>query len=200
MNNGSVEWSSAAAALPGENESGDRHVLQPLTAGVLAVVVDGLGHGHEAALAAERAVANVQKHNDRDSLAYLVQRCHEALRGTRGVVMSLAAFDAQAGLLTWMGVGNVEGRLLLKSADNRYLQETLLLRPGVVGGQLPQLQPSVARIRRGDMLILATDGIDPDFAEDVPINGAVDDIAAGIVSRYGTRTDDGLALVVRYLG
>jgi len=200
VKNGIVEWATAAAALPGQSESGDRHALRPVAGGVLAAVVDGLGHGHEAAQAAERALASIEAHPENRSLSELVQHCHAALRGTRGVVMSLAAFDGRAGLLTWIGIGNVEGRLLLQSPDGHYLQESLLLRPGVVGGQLPQLQTSVARVKRGDMLILATDGIDPEFAEHVPIGGAIGDIAAGIISRYGTRTDDGLVLVVRYLG
>ena len=50
------------------------------------------------------------------------------------------------------------------------------------------------------MLILATDGIDPEFADRIPINGGIQEIASGIVAQYGKRTDDGLALVVRFIG
>ena len=200
MKNGILEWAAAAVALAGETESGDRYALRPVDGGMLAAVVDGLGHGHEAAQAAERALSTIEGHSATGSLNELVQRCHAALRGTRGAVMSLAAFDGRAGLLTWMGIGNVEGRLLLQSANGHYLQESLLLRPGVLGGQLPLLRTSAARIKKGDILILATDGIDPEFADHLHFNGGVEEIATGVISRYARRTDDGLVLVARYLG
>jgi len=47
-----------------------------------------------------------------DSLVSLVQKCHEALRPTRGVVLSLALIDFQLGTLTWLGIGNVQGVLI----------------------------------------------------------------------------------------
>src|SRR2546430_2951080 len=36
------------------------------------------------------------------------QRCHWALKGSRGVVMSLAFANPQQNAMTWAGVGNVE--------------------------------------------------------------------------------------------
>ncbi len=38
----------------------------------------------------------------------LVWRCHEALKETRGVVMTLLFFSP-SGAMTWVGVGNIEG-------------------------------------------------------------------------------------------
>ena len=40
-----IEWGVATRALPGQAESGDRHLVQRFPDGVLAAVVDGLGHG-----------------------------------------------------------------------------------------------------------------------------------------------------------
>ena len=91
-------------------------------------------------------------------------------------------------------------RLLLRTSESGYQQQHLILRSGVVGQRLPKLQTFANRIERGDMLIFATDGISPDFAEHVRIDARVEEIADGIVSRYCKRTDDALALVVRYLG
>ena len=42
----------------------------------------------------------------------LIRRCHEALRGTRGVVMSIASLNTHDRTMVWLGVGNVEGVLL----------------------------------------------------------------------------------------
>src|SRR3989442_1880853 len=84
-----IEWGVASLALPGEAESGDRHLVKPVGTGVLVAVVDGLGHGAEAAAAAQAAVAALERHAT-ESPVPLVERCHRALQGTRGVVMSVA--------------------------------------------------------------------------------------------------------------
>src|SRR2546430_3534138 len=85
-----IEWGVASLALPGEAESGDRHLVTPVGTGVLVAVVDGLGHGAEAASAAKAAVAALERHAT-ESPAPLLERCHRALKGTRGAVMSVAA-------------------------------------------------------------------------------------------------------------
>src|SRR5260370_23541123 len=87
-----IDWGVAARALPGESESGDRHLVQPIPNGVLLAAVDGLGHGAEAAAAARTAVDLLARYAH-ESLVSLVNRCHQGLLNTRGVVMSLAALN-----------------------------------------------------------------------------------------------------------
>ncbi len=195
-----IESAAAVFTLPGQAESGDRHAMVGVPNGMVAAVIDGLGHGREAAAAAERAVDCVERHAGEESLISLAKRCHTALTGSRGAVMNLACFDANEGTLTWLGIGNVEGRLLLKTTSSGYVKQNLLLRPGVVGQRLPSLQTAVTRVQPGDMIIFATDGIAPDFADEIRGDGSVTDIAERIISRYCKKTDDALALVARYLG
>src|SRR3989442_542063 len=57
-----IEWGVATLALPGEAQSGDGHVVKPVGTSVLVAVVDGLGHGAEAATAARAAVAALERH------------------------------------------------------------------------------------------------------------------------------------------
>jgi len=102
-----IDWGVASSALPGQTQSGDLHLVKPVATGVLLAVVDGLGHGAEAATAARTAVTTLDEHASESVLA-LLQRCHWALKGSRGVVMSLAFADRQQNQLTWAGVGNVE--------------------------------------------------------------------------------------------
>jgi serine/threonine protein phosphatase PrpC len=198
--NSIIESAPAMFTLPGQEESGDRHAVVPLPNGALVAVIDGLGHGREAALAAKRAVDIIEQHAKDETLIGLVQRCHAALSDTRGAVMNLAAFDAGESTLTWVGIGDVHGRLLLKTGEPGYAQQSLLLRPGVVGQKLPPLRESVTRVQPGDMLIFATDGIEPGFAERVSMESPAEEIAEHIVAKYCKKTDDALALVVRYLG
>jgi negative regulator of sigma-B (phosphoserine phosphatase) len=202
MSDAIVETASASFTLPGQDECGDRHAVVSLPHSAVATVIDGVGHGAQAAEAAERAVAMVREARDPGDLIDMLKRCHTSLTGSRGAVMDLACFDQRQGTLTWLGIGNVEGRLLLRNRDkdSGYVCQHLLLRPGVVGQRLPTLQVAVSRVQRGDMVIFATDGVTPDFADQLKIDSPVSDIATGIISRYCKKTDDALALVIRYLG
>src|SRR3989449_5525133 len=106
-----IEWGVATLALPGETQSGDRYLVKPVGTGVLVAVVDGLGHGAEAGSAAQAAVAALERYAT-ESPARLIERCHHALKGTRGAVMSVAVFARPHRSMTWGGVGNVDGLLL----------------------------------------------------------------------------------------
>jgi serine/threonine protein phosphatase PrpC len=195
----SIEWAVADRIQPGQSESGDRHLVLSTADRALVAVVDGLGHGAAAASAAKIAVAALGRGADR-ALGQLVRECHRRLTGTRGAVLSAAVFSFAEDTMTWLGVGNVEGRLLRAPGSARPRGEGLLVRGGVVGVQLPPLVPGVVPIRRGDTLILATDGVRSDFLDarlpyqEPPV------LARHVLARFGTQTDDALVLVVRYLG
>jgi serine phosphatase RsbU (regulator of sigma subunit) len=119
---------------------------------------------------------------------------------TRGVVMSLAFFNAQDSTLTWVGVGNVEGMLVRADAKAHPARESVLLRGGVLGYELPPLRASVIPVFRGDTLILSTDGIRHGFAEELTLRDSPQQIADRILAHSGKGTDDALVLVARYLG
>src|SRR2546422_8836961 len=90
-----IEWAAAGRALGGPSEaceSGDIHVAAPFPKGILVGVIDGLGHGPEAAQAA-RTAARVLTAHAGEPVQALIQRCHGSLRNTRGAVMSLASFS-----------------------------------------------------------------------------------------------------------
>src|SRR5438128_7706182 len=130
-----VEWGVALQTLAGEVESGDKHVVKIFPHGALLAAVDGLGHGEEAAAAANMAVRFLQT-SENESVISLLKRCHERLRSTRGVVISLAAFNAVDETMTWIGVGNVEGILLQADPAVRSVEESWTLRGGVCGTRL----------------------------------------------------------------
>ena len=194
-----IDWGVATLALPGEAESGDLSTVQSTERGVLIGAVDGLGHGAEAATAARRAVAVLER-CAAEPMLQLVQTCHQALVGTRGVVMSLAFFDRVGRSLTWLGVGNVEGVLLYADRAARPPRTTLIAPGGIVGSELPRVQAQVISVTPGDTLIFASDGIKSGFADDPPLEAAPQQLADQILARYGRGTDDALVLVARYLG
>jgi serine/threonine protein phosphatase PrpC len=195
---GLIDWALAKQTLAGQAESGDRQWVKVCASKALVAVLDGVGHGKEAAHAAQTAIATLQQF-ERESPIVLFQRCHEQLRSTRGAVMSLASFNAGDNTMTWLGVGNVEGVLLQRQSYFLPVQESLLQRPGVLGDRLPRLTASVIQVSAGDLLIFATDGIRGGFADRTNLNNSPQQIADCILSQYGRGTDDALVLVARYL-
>lgn len=194
-----LDWGVATLALSGEHESGDRHLVKFFRNGALVAVVDGLGHGAEAAEAAGLAVETLERHAS-ESIIPLLRRCHAVLPRTRGVVMSVASFNAVDATMTWLGVGNVEGVLVHAAPESAPDKESLLLRGGVVGGQLPGLRAAVFQVAPGDTLIFTTDGISSGFTTGLNIEGSPQQIADGIMDRHRKGSDDALALVARYRG
>ena len=198
-NHPALEWAVATRPLEGQVESGDHYIAQPFETGILVGAVDGLGHGREAADAARLAVAALSG-RAREPLIPLVRYCHEVLKHTRGVVMSLASLDTSMKTLTWLAVGNVEGLLLRADLSSQPPYEEVLPRAGVVGYQLPQLRAEIVPIMLDDLLIFATDGIQGDLRQGLNRALSPQQIADGIMARSRKATDDALVLVVRYRG
>lgn len=193
-----IEWGVATMPLKGQYVSGDSYIVKPFSDGILMAVVDGLGHGYEAAAASEIAIAMLDAYAQ-ESIVQLVKRCHEALRGTRGVVMSVASLNSRDKMMSWLGVGNIEGMLMRVDAKSVISRERLLLRGGVSGYQLPTLKESVIPVRSGDMLIFVTDGIRSGFEIGLRPGDKPQQIAENIMAQFARGTDDALVLVVRYI-
>jgi negative regulator of sigma-B (phosphoserine phosphatase) len=194
-----VEQGVAKAAIPGHAESGDQYLICGNQRGVLIAAIDGIGHGDEAATAAKTATSILKACAD-EPIISLVDQCHEKLRSTRGVVLSLASVDTGHGLMTWLGVGNVQGVLMRADTKGENPVETLLLRGGVVGSQLPPLQATVLQIARGDTLYFVTDGIHSDFAQSLTALENPQRAADRILEQFRNENDDALVLVARLSG
>jgi len=194
-----VEYGVAKSILPGQGESGDRHLVCCAGDGILIAAIDGIGHGEEAANAAEAAISILKASPDEPVIS-LLERCHEGLRSTRGVVLSLASIDPKHGMMTWVGVGNVQGVLMRAGAKKGRVEEVLLLRGGVVGSQLPALQAAVLPIAKGDTLVFVTDGIRSEFVEGLSTLESPQRAADKILKQHSRGNDDALVLVLRLTG
>ncbi len=194
-----VEYGVARFLLPGQPESGDHHFVCCNKTVILIAAIDGIGHGEEAAYAAKTAAA-VLKDHVKEPVISMVEICHEKLRGTRGVVLSVASIDCVHGMMTWLGIGNVRACLIRAGAQRGAIHEMLLLRGGVVGSQLPPLQAAVLAVGQGDTLVLVTDGVRDEFIEDLPPLQNPQRAADRILERHGRGNDDALVLVARLTG
>jgi serine phosphatase RsbU (regulator of sigma subunit) len=172
---------------------------------MLLAVVDGLGHGPEAAAAARLAV-EVLSENSAEPVEALLLLCHENLANTRGAAVTIVSINPATASMSWLGVGNVEAALFRAAHSSRSCSSTrsplvdmALLVGGIVGHQLPRLHPRDVDLEPGDLLIMATDGIARSFTEDVSALAAAPSLLAdAILEDLARPTDDALVLVARY--
>jgi serine phosphatase RsbU (regulator of sigma subunit) len=196
---GVIEWAHASRPLSGYSVSGDLHLAIPFAGGALIAVADGLGHGQEAATAS-RIAADILSSEPGAAPVTLVERCHEALRGTRGTALLVVSLSWATRTYSWVGVGNVEGVRYRPGTDAKVGREPLISVAGVVGYQIRPLRERDAVLEPGDLFVLASDGISPRFIESVVIGWELEDLARTIMTRYARANDDALVLVARYKG
>ncbi|MGH9191284.1 MAG: SpoIIE family protein phosphatase [Acidimicrobiales bacterium] len=192
-----VDWAVSGRPLPGEEQSGDLAACMLVGDGALLAAIDGLGHGAEAAKAAEIG-RDIIAANSSESLASLLRLCHVGLARTRGAAITLARIQCGAGMLQWVGVGNVEAYLVRRTERGHgSLAASAVLFGGTVGYRLPRIRDSVVELRLNDLVIMATDGVSQHFVPDVATGQPVDRIARTILDEHARATDDALVAVAR---
>lgn len=198
---GPIEWARAGRPLPGEYTSGDQGIAIGIgDDAALFGLVDGLGHGPDAASAALSAVDAVKRASS-ERLEVLLQLCHRVLDGTRGVAMTLARIDFAASTLTWTGVGNVTAELVAKAPTGIHLRSTARLTGGIVGYRIPEIRPAqVLSIRPGDLLVMSTDGIAEDYLEHIDFATSAVVITERLLAKHAKETDDAMVLAARHRG
>jgi phosphoserine phosphatase RsbX len=189
-----IDWALATSPLEGESRSGDLHVVKEFPGGTLIGVVDGLGHGVEAGATADEAVAELEAHAA-DDVVSLMTKCHERLRGTRGAAITLLSIRHRDLMMSSLAVGNVEALVVRNGPTDRGAHESAVQRGGVVGFKLPRLQSSTTRLSPGDTLILATDGIRPEFSQSIAVGEPIQRSAERILEDFRRTSDDALVLV-----
>jgi negative regulator of sigma-B (phosphoserine phosphatase) len=193
-----LERGEAGEPLAGETRSGDLAVFAPFAGGALVAAIDGLGHGAAAADAAEAAAAQFRAHVGEQPES-LLQRCHDSLRTTRGVVATLAWFDLGTGGLTWTGIGNVEGRLVRADRRRGDSDDSPTLFGGVLGWSLPAVRLVRTTLAPGDCVVMATDGVAANFGSSLQPGVPAPEQARRVLESHARGSDDALVVAVRYL-
>lgn len=178
--------------IPGESESGDAYCIFERDRHAVVAVIDGLGHGKDAAYAALLACKAIEAHQDQLPLT-IIEQTHLALRGSRGAVMAVLRIDRDRNEVIHAGVGNIEVRIV---------NEDRVRRPapinGIVGHGVRKLRTETFPFMPGDLLIMTSDGISDHY--DIGPGARGDDvqgIANRIVLSHGRHQDDQTVLVVR---
>lgn len=188
-----VERRAAPAYDDGSGVCGDGCLVKHAGGDLLVCVVDGLGHGKDAKDAADAALAVVDADAfvDGDDLPALITRVHEAIRRTRGVVLTLARISRDG--VRWCGVGNVDAIVVRRDGGAK---DALVSRGGVVGYKIPPLRVQTTPFHDGDTLLLTTDGLA--HGADALVDGSdVAVVAERALRGFARGDDDALVCVVR---
>ncbi len=191
----SVSIGAFCSPVAGETVSGDQAAHWSCKHGVwLTCLIDGLGHGrqaHHAAMACLEGIARCRE----AGLDDIIRACNDAIRGTRGVAVSLARINASAQQLSYAGVGNISACLV--SGKVRRMVNC----HGIVGDEqgfdipVQNYEFVVGR----DRFVMTSDGVDecvdygrfPFARHDCPAH-----LARTLVTEHRTGRDDASALVV----
>jgi len=181
-------------ALKGEKVCGDAYFIKEFEDKILISVIDGLGHGADAGVAAETALECIQKNYWR-SLTEIIKGCHEEMKGTRGAAIGIALIDLNRSTLRYAGVGNIEVRVRSRTR----------IRPistnGIIGYNLRKVREEGFPYTAGDTIIIYSDGISgkfdlnlypPEFLSQHPQK-----IAERIATEFSRERDDHTIVVAR---
>ncbi len=179
--------------LRGERACGDAWHVVVDRQRISVMLVDGLGHGPEAAEAADAAMtAFPQLASSPPDIALVA--LDPSLRETRGAALSLVTIDEETGAVRFSGVGNVDGRILTDGAT-----QYLVPQNGIVGHGMPTLRSIGGTWPAGARLVLHSDGILSRWRMDAypglrPKHPA---LLAGVLYRdFGRKQDDVTVLVL----
>lgn len=142
----------------GFKDNGDSYYTGRLGTAYLAAIMDGLGHGTQAAEASRLAVECLAEQEEL-SIERFYRECHERLRRTRGVAAGVAVIDEEQGRIQYTGVGNIEAIVYDRDSET-----TLISTNGILGGGvMPNVHVREAEFPLGALLILYSDGISGKF-------------------------------------
>lgn len=179
-------------AIQGERLCGDQYCVLDRASYVLVAVADGLGHGERAHQAAREAIAYVEAHAERP-VQTILEGCHGAISGTRGVVLALARIDREARTLTHAGLGNIETRIITAEKVRHPLTVQ-----GILGHSARKFRHETFPFAPGDMLIMHSDGISDRFdATPAMRHREPQMLALQLAHEFGRPNDDQLLLVLK---
>ncbi len=180
----------ASRPKPGESACGDQTVIIRDAGWILLAVVDGLGHGPKAELAARTACEFVRQHAAME-LVDLLRALDKAITATRGAAVTLVRLWSATGQWRHVAVGNVELSSL------RRLENHPLTVPGIVGARVRKVVETQGRLVTGDVVVLYTDGISSRFDLEPHRSLAAQALAEVLLQKWAKDHDDATCIVIK---
>lgn len=184
-------FGAVSVPVTGETECGDGWALAEDETSVTLMVVDGLGHGSLAAVAAGCA-QDAFVHAHADTPRAFLERAHRELARTRGAAAAIARItDKQH--LSYAGIGNISGSLVGVEKS-----QGLMSHNGTLGLTMPRLQQFECERADGACLIMHSDGLSArwNLRENPTLLACHPAVIAGALYRDHARPRDDATVVV----
>lgn len=183
-----------AVPYPGERFCGDAWAFHQTPERMVLLLADGLGHGREAAEAAQEAVDTFRKRQDQTP-AEILGRVHDSLRKTRGAVAAVAEIRPADGRVTYTGVGNISASVLTGNTSR-----SLVSHNGTLGMVTSRIQEFQVPWTPESVLVLHSDGLQSkwdltSYAGLVARHPAI--IGAALLRDFRRQRDDASVVVVK---
>ncbi len=181
-------------AKSGEVLSGDAWIAHQQADRCMVLIADGLGHGPDAARAAQAAIQVLERRSVLAPAAIL-NLAHDAMRATRGGAVGVAEINVTQQVVRFAGIGNITG-VIAGPAGNQHL----VSHNGIVGHNMRQVREFSYPWPEDSMLVLHSDGLGTRWDLDayVGLKGRHAALIAGVLYRDFTRgRDDVTVLVVK---
>lgn len=173
-------------ALHDDPWCGDAWAYREIDGITLVCLVDGLGHGREARIAADVGLATFAQ--AREPIAASILRDMDvALRVTRGVAAAIATIDRSARSASVTILGNIRVALF---SDGALRFEAV---PGIVGAGIRTLKTDSVSWDDRDLLVMWTDGIHAELNLDNRfrrMKSEPEALARLLLEQYATGHDD----------
>ncbi len=150
-----VDWGAINRPAPHETLCGDTWRLAQRNGELALMVVDGLGHGPQAADAATTA-ARVFDGDSFATPAGFLTTVDRSMRGTRGAAIAVAQVNTRVGKVQFAGIGNIAGSLRSRESTKG---RGLVSHNGTVGVEVRKVQQFDYDYSHDSLLILHSDGL-----------------------------------------
>jgi len=187
-----VLMAGVSVAKSGEVECGDAWTIQPRAESVMALIADGLGHGHFAAEAAAAAIEAMQARPHRDCTA-AVTAIHEGIRHTRGAAAGVLEVQWSASIVKFAGVGNISATVLTDGGARQTVSHN-----GTLGHQAPHVREYSYPWTGTSLVVMHSDGLLTHWSLDAypGIRSRHPALVAGVLYRDFCRGTDDVTVVV----
>jgi anti-sigma regulatory factor (Ser/Thr protein kinase) len=184
-------WAAISTPAPNEELCGDAWRVAVKDREITVMVVDGLGHGPEAAKAADLAVQLFERQWF-DGPGAFCEDAHRALCGSRGAAIAAAQVSAAA-VVRYAGVGNISAYVVSPEASRGMMSQN-----GTAGLQMRKILQLDYPWPERALLVMHSDGLSNRWALD-DYHGLITRhpaVIAGVLHRDFLRGRDDATIVV----
>jgi anti-sigma regulatory factor (Ser/Thr protein kinase) len=187
-------WSAVSRPAPHEVRCGDGWRVAERPGEFTLMMVDGLGHGMDAAVVADEA-GDVFDADPFAPLPTVLQNAGVRLQKTRGGAMAVVRVDGRNRVARFVGVGNIAAHLRARGDE---AGRGLVSHNGIVGGEVRKIQEFTYECPEDALLVVHSDGLQSRWSFR-PYAGLITRhpaVIAGILYRDFTRGRDDVTVAV----